>query len=48
MNRPSCAALASWPARVAAVVYGRVEWFALSRSRSVDGLAALQRTLSRR
>ena len=48
MVRSPRPAFAAWPALVAALAYGLVEWLALSRSRAIDNLAAWRRTLSRR
>lgn len=48
MHSPMRSTLAAWPAVAAALVYGFVEWLALSRSRAADALALWRRTLKRR
>jgi hypothetical protein len=40
-------AFAAWPALAAALVYGLVEWLALSRSRAGDSVAAWRQAISR-
>ena len=41
-------AFAAWPALMAALAYGIVEWWALSRSRAIDGMAVWRRAIIRR
>jgi len=48
MHNPTRSILVAWPALAAALVYGLVEWLALSRSRAGDAFGAWRRTLSRR
>ena len=48
MMKPPTLALAAWPALVAALAFGVVEWLALSRSRALDRAAAWRLALTRR